>query len=89
MKGTAAEQNSETLCRTVVEAIATHTDADPLSMTPLGTLVDPEALEAVVSSATNVHVTFDYEGHTVDVRGDRRVSVDGQEYGDALATGGD
>lgn len=88
MEATTPSLETDVLCTTVVEAIAEHTNTDPLSMTPLATVVDPEALEAVVNSGPAVQVTFDYDDLTVVVGGDGTVSVDGEEYDETAVTEG-
>ena len=80
MKATTARRDADALCTNVVEAIADHTETDPLAMTPLGTVLDTDALDAVVESDAGVRVTFAYDEHTVLVCGDGTVSVDGDEY---------
>lgn len=63
----------------VVDAIAAVTDTDPLELDPLYSVVDPEALDQLFQSNTGLvgSVEFEYESHTVAVRSDGTVSVDG------------
>jgi len=72
------QNEAPTLSADVVEAIATATGADPLTMTPpLQTVVDVEALETLCRTEDSVEVHFDYDGHAVVVEGTGAVSVDG------------
>lgn len=76
-----AEDATTTPTHRVVNAIAEETDADATSLTPpLGSVVDPEALNRLVGSAdgTDVTVTFEYAGHEVSLSGDD-LTVDGLE----------
>lgn len=88
MEATTAVRDADAVCAAIVESIADHTDADPLDMTPLATVVDTDALDALVGSAADVQVAFEYEGHSVHVRADGTVTVDGDDYSDP-ATDGD
>ncbi|AFZ72973.1 HalOD1 output domain-containing protein [Natronobacterium gregoryi] len=67
----------------VVDALATVTDTDPLELEPLYHAVDPEALDRLFQEEANGHATvrFDYQEHTVEVRGDGTVAVDGTVHG--------
>lgn len=80
MEATTAVRDADALCTTIVEAVADETDADPLSMTPLATVVDPDALDTLVNTGTDVQVSFEYDGHSVHVRADGTVAVDGTDY---------
>lgn len=67
---------------TVIEAVAEATDTEPERLRPLFDVVDPDALDAVLESATDpdgppseVRVTFRYEGCDVAVRADGRTIV--------------
>lgn len=68
-----------TACETVVDAVAEATGRSPLDLRPpLSAVVDPDALDAVVSHVpgSDVEVTFEYCGHVVTVRGPEDVEVD-------------
>lgn len=85
MQHSIATSDADDLCARIVGAVADATGEDPATMTPpLGSVVDVEALTAVVDSADSVTVTFEYRDHAVLVAGDGTVSV--RERGDA-ATG--
>jgi len=62
----------------VVDAVASETDTDPTELTPLGTVIDPEALDTLVADegTRDVAVDFEYEGYLVSVSSDQRVSVE-------------
>lgn len=59
----------------VVEAVADAVDADPDELSPLYHAVDPDALEAVLDSADDARVQFEYAGRRIDVWSDGSVSV--------------
>lgn len=74
--------NGDAVATTVAMAIAEATDRDPADLTPLGTVLDCEALDTLVTSAeTSVSVSFVYEGHRVYVSGDGDVDIDEVEDG--------
>lgn len=59
----------------IVRAVARARDVDPTALTPpLGTVVDPDALEAVAGADADVAVQFTYAGCRVTVT-DGDVSV--------------
>ncbi|MFC4552566.1 MULTISPECIES: HalOD1 output domain-containing protein [Halorussus] len=64
---------------TVVERVAAAEGVEPTELTPpLGTVLDPEALDELVASlpdSTDPAVTFDYAGYEVAVAADGSVSV--------------
>ncbi|NHX37723.1 MULTISPECIES: HalOD1 output domain-containing protein [Halolamina] len=63
----------------VVDVIAERTGVDPGDLTPpLSTVVDPDALNAIVDhadTADGVAVRFEYGDDEVVVRGDGRVEI--------------
>lgn len=61
----------------VVRAVAAARDVDPVDLDErLHDHVDPEALDAVVRSIDDGHVTFAVAGHRVRVDADGAVTVD-------------
>ena len=62
----------------VVDAVANESDTDPTELTPLGTVIDPEALDTLVADTEprDVSVDFEYEGYLVTVDSDQRVTVE-------------
>ncbi|MFA9427421.1 HalOD1 output domain-containing protein [Natronorubrum sp. A-ect3] len=54
----------KTLVVTIVEAVGTVTNCDPVSMPPLFETINPEALTNLLISTreTDIEVTFEYEG---------------------------
>ncbi|MDH5018927.1 HalOD1 output domain-containing protein [Halobacterium rubrum] len=68
----------------VVAALASATDTEPRNVDPpLYETVDADALDAVVASATDVELSFEHDGHTVVVRADGSVVVDGTVHASA------
>ena len=68
----------ETLVTAVVEAVADAKGVDPLELEPLYESVDPEALEAIFSTADGrsaVELSFSVAGCEVVVRGPDEISV--------------
>lgn len=65
------EQTENPVSQRIVQAAATITDVDPLELPPLFEAVDPDALDALVSSSaasgTGPLVEFRYEGYVVTV----------------------
>ncbi|WP_254767424.1 HalOD1 output domain-containing protein [Salinilacihabitans rarus] len=63
------DANSSTPVVAIVEAVATATKRDAISMSPLYATVDPDALTNLVTSARDppAEVTFTYEGCRVTV----------------------
>ncbi|WP_247731426.1 HalOD1 output domain-containing protein [Halovivax limisalsi] len=62
----------------VIEEVAAATDADPLEMTPLYDVLDPDALDALFSTGTgqtNGELRFTMAGCEVVVHGDGEVVV--------------
>lgn len=80
MEATTAVRDTDAVCADIVQAIADHTETDPLEMTPLATVLDTDALDSLVTTGSDVRVTFHYDGHAVSVGADGSVAVDGEEY---------
>lgn len=65
----------------VVEAIAEARGTEALDLQPpLYHAIDPTALDQLFSGEQALSVQFDYQEHTVTVRSDGTVSVDGRVY---------
>ncbi|SDR27520.1 HalOD1 output domain-containing protein [Natronobacterium texcoconense] len=64
---------------TVVDAVSSVTDEDPLEITPLYEAIDPDALDALFddsrSGDENHELWFTYEGFDVGVRSDGEVRI--------------
>lgn len=61
---------------TVYTAIAERTGRSPMELVPLASVIDPDALDAIVTDATSsgsVQVSFEYSGHWVSVTADEVV----------------
>lgn len=71
----------------VVTAVASEAGVDPLRMTPLYQVVEPDALDALVAHArtataadeSDQWLSFRYEGYEVFVCGDGRVFLEPDE----------
>ncbi|EMA30450.1 HalOD1 output domain-containing protein [Halobiforma nitratireducens] len=85
MSGTTLDYHHDSPSLRVVDAIADTTDTDPLELEPLYNIVDPEALDRLFKNDADVRasVRFEYAGHTVEVRSDGTVLVDGTIHDDA------
>lgn len=76
MESAYSDQDSESICATVVGTVAEREDVAPVDLTPpLASAVDVEAIAAIVASADDASVSFSYAGYRVVVTGDGRVSV--------------
>lgn len=64
----------------VVEAIAHVTEQDPLEMTPLADVIDPAAIDRLLSDADTVSISFVFEGHDVAVSGSGEIVVTRREH---------
>lgn len=65
-------RNPDRPSTTLIDAIATTTDRDPMAMSPLYQWIDPEALDALVSdrdarTAETVTITFSYDDVLVTI----------------------
>jgi len=70
----------EELVVDIIEAVARSTGTDPLSLPPLRSAIDPEAIDAVVDGPGLVDLTFAYHDHVVTVDGDGNVTVSQVDY---------
>ena len=54
---------------TVIKAVSAITEQKPTAMEPLYSVVDPEAVETLMTSSRggHVHLSFSYEGCTVSI----------------------
>lgn len=64
----------------VLERVAEAKGTDPAELTPLYSVVDPGALDALFDAGGDArtgtaHVAFSYEGYSVVVRSDGRVDI--------------
>lgn len=65
------------ICTKIVKEVAQVKDVDPLDLAPLLDVVDPDALNNLVTNSTKgVEVIFMYEGYRVSVQGDGQVQLD-------------
>lgn len=71
----------DSLSTRVVEAVADAVGTDPLELEPpLYHAIDLDALERLVENGSTKLVRFEYVDHTVTVRGDGTVLVDGDVF---------
>lgn len=79
MVESALDHHNDSPSLRVIDALATTTGTDPLELDPLYEAVDPEALDKLFQDDSGAFavVSFEYEGHSVEVRGDGTISVDG------------
>ena len=81
------------LTATVVEAVAAVTGEEPTAMEPLGSVVDPEALEGLVASlrrsSEGGRVAFTFAGCRVTVTADGAVRVSRPPAGHPPVTTGE
>lgn len=62
----------------VVAALASARNTEPRNVDPpLYETIDADALDTIVDSATDIELSFEHDGHTVVVRADGSVAVDG------------
>lgn len=73
---------TETVSDVVIEAVASKAGEDPLSIDPLHSTLDPDALDAIFGSKlhgaprnTGISVTFSYYGYEVTVWSDGQILV--------------
>jgi hypothetical protein len=61
----------------IAETVAAVSGSEPTAMEPLYSILDPDALDALLSSPRNseVRFTFSYEGCTVTVRSSGEIAV--------------
>ncbi|WP_435349388.1 HalOD1 output domain-containing protein [Haloarchaeobius sp. HRN-SO-5] len=75
---TGNEQGTESveLSTQVIEEVAQARGVDPLSLDPIIDSVDPDALDRIFESPNRgLQLTFEYEGYTVTVKGDRQIDL--------------
>lgn len=64
------------LTQQIVEQVAATKSTSALDLTPLYTVIDPEALETIFSKrAQTGQIEFEYEGCSVRVDGDGEITV--------------
>lgn len=73
-------QGPDTVADTIVFAIATITETDPITLPPLGDVVDTDALGSIFRTPggddPDVTVSFEYSGFLVTVHGRDRISFE-------------
>lgn len=72
----AATEREHSPCEAILEEVASREGVDPLDLDePLYASVDPDALESLLASGSDVTVRFSYAGYDVTASGDGRVDV--------------
>ena len=77
MSGQVPAATTHNPVETVLYEIADRVDVDPIDLPVLSDYIDPDALEAVLESASDVRVTFQYDTHRITVDGDGNVEITG------------
>lgn len=74
-------EDSNSLCLTIVETVSAVTGREPTDMAPLYSVIDPEALESLLSTArdSDIQLSFAFEGCTVSVSSSGEVIVEPEE----------
>lgn len=74
-------EGSDSLCLTIVETVSAVTGQEPTEMETLYSVIDPDALESLLSTArgSNVQLSFAFAGCTVNVAGSGEVVVEPEE----------
>lgn len=73
LTGTYASDGDEPVSQCVVRLVSIATDRDPLELTPIGHVIDADALDALLSTSRasrdepSVAVSFRYEGYRVEI----------------------
>lgn len=67
---------TESVAMTVVSTVAVYSNTDPTQMTPLATVIDPDALDMVFHSCEpDLQVTFPYANYEVTVHGTNDITL--------------
>ncbi len=70
------DDSDDTLVIGILEAVSDALDLDPMDLAPLGSLIDPEALEQVVESAdVDVEIVLTLYGCRVEIDNSGNVSA--------------
>lgn len=59
----------------VLESVATVKGVDPLSLPPLGSHTDSDALDQLLASASDASVRFRYAGVTIEITSSGEITV--------------
>jgi hypothetical protein len=59
----------------VIERIATHSNTDPMELSPLYEVLDPDALDELIMSMSDGELSFTYEGYPVSIDCDGEIDV--------------
>lgn len=89
MMSTVAGQSGDqgdSVTQVIVERVAAERGVEPLELPPLYQAIDPEALEALITSSSEgqeLRLTFSYGGHRVSVTESGSVEVGDHSKSDA------
>jgi hypothetical protein len=64
----------------VIEAMAFVTNRDLLDIEPLADVIDPDALNRVLSGEDVVTVSFRWEDHDIEISGSGEITVSRSEH---------
>lgn len=72
-----SNQGSPSPTDQVVQAVAHAEDVQPTELTPFGEVIDPDALNTLLSPPSNKikKLHFQYEGYTVVIDEDKTISL--------------
>jgi hypothetical protein len=68
-------QKPDSVTEAIVTAVADAEGTSPLKLQPLATVIDPDALGALVRTGEDMTAEFTYHGYHVCVSGDGQVTV--------------
>ena len=69
-----AQQNEQIAI--LVDSIAKRENIDPLDAPPLAEVVDTDALRNILNSESDVTVSFDYAGYSVQMDSEENIEID-------------
>ena len=67
--------SSRSTVERIVDAVASHSDTDPLDLSPLHEAIDADALDSLFHEGSSGSVRFQYAGRTVTVDSEGSVDV--------------
>lgn len=73
------QRTTQTPALRIVEAVSNAANVDPTELSPpLGSVIDPEALDTVMSADTSANLTveFEYAGYRITARSGGELSVE-------------
>lgn len=62
---------AETVGEALIRAVASTADTEPLGLPPLASVVDPDALDTLISTVnTDCCLSFVYDDHAIEIEAD-------------------